>query len=84
MGWWERGKEGRGGVGWGGERRGGEGGKGWEREGIEGNRREEKGEIRKEGWHDQLPLVWASLIPRLSPLFRTASDGKLGGAWERG
>ena len=31
------------------------------------------------------PYYMASLVPRLSPrMNRTASDGKLGGAWQRG
>ena len=66
-------------------------------EGIEGGkRRSSEGGRKKSGeklHYALLPQVnFGSLVPRLSPcanekskpLFRTASDGKLGGAWERG
>ena len=36
------------------------------------------------GCHQFLVYNLHSLIPRPRPAFRTASDGKLGGAWERG
>ena len=74
MGWSGERRGEKGGKGWDGVGRGevGREGRSWKGRGGAGkggNRREGKGEVRKEVCHDQLPLVWASLIPRLFLIF---------------